>query len=450
MIQGDAERLREEVERLRRERDRLQAEVEGRHRGMSRRSRIRSGATAVAVVASVLAFAAAVPGTWTRRTVLNTDRYVALSSEIAARPAVQERLAVRITDATFEALDVEARLEVVLADVRNELAFLAGPITQAVRDRVNARVEQLIASDMFQELWTDANRVAHTEILAVLRDASETLQLVDDRVVLNTLPIVNAALEGLTGFASELVGRPVDLPEITAETVPAEAIRGLETALGVDLPDDLGAIGIYDAAEVDGVQRALNTADRGVVLLVILWLVALLVALAVSRRRRRTLLQLMIASAVVLALERRFAIAIVDGIVDGLDPDARAAGLAIADVLLGNLLRYTGWLLALLLSVVVLALVTGPYAWAVRLRQAVVELVAAAAGIVRGRQVSPTARWIAQRRDPLMLAGIAVSIVVLLFVDLGIVGLLVLASLLALYELAIWRSGGVLTPAAPG
>jgi hypothetical protein len=270
-----------------------------------------------------------------------------------------------------------------------------------------------------------------------------------DTVVLNTLPIVNEALKGLTGLASELVGRPVQLPEITSETVPSEAVQRIEAALGVDLPDDLGAIEVYDADQVREVQQAVNLFDRVVVLTVVLWLLTLAGALAVSQRRRRTLLQLLTAFAVVLVIERRFAIATVDGVVDGLDPEAQAAGRAIVDVLLGSLLTYTAWLLAIALAVIVVALVTGPYPWATRLRHGVAEVGAATAGMVRGTDAGPTARWVAPRRDPLMLAGAAVFIVLLLVLDVGLFGFLVLAALLALYELAVWRTAEALAPAPP-
>jgi hypothetical protein len=444
---SEAAALNDEVERLRRERDALRGEVDGLRAGPRGRSRTRAIATVVLVVVSVVAFAAAVPGAWTRRTVLDTDRYVELSSEIAAQPAVQQRLAVRLTDATFAALDVEERLATALGGVRTELAFLAGPITQAVRDQVRTRVEQLFASDAFQRLWADANRVAHTQILAVLDGDAETVQIQGDTVVLNTLPIVNEALKGLAGLASELAGRSVEFPEITAETVPSEAVQRLESALGVDLPDDLGAIEVYDADEVREVQQAVNLFDRGVVLFVLLWLVTAVAALAVSQHRRRTLLQLFTAFAVLLVIERRFAIATVDGVVDGLAPEAQAAGRAIVDVLLSSLLTYTAWLLAIALAVIVVALLTGPYPWAVRLRHGVAEVAAAAVGMVRGTEAGPAARWIAPRRDLLMFGGAGLYALILLVVDVDLLWFLLLSALLAVYEIAVWRTAEAL--AAP-
>ena len=56
--------------------------------------------------------------------------------------------------------------------------------------------------------------------------------------------------------------------------------------------------------------------------------------------------------------------------------------------MLGTLLRYTGWMLAITLLVIVVALLTGPYPWAVRLRTWVRDLFAALVSAAKG----PTAR----------------------------------------------------------
>lgn len=437
-LSGEIERLRIEREELRRRVERLEG---------AKRSKGRGALTTVLLLVSVLCLAAAVPGTWARRTVLNTDRYVETVADIGNQPAVQEFLATEITNSAFEALDVQGRLQEALGEIQPQLAFLAAPITQGVRDVVRDKVEELLASDRFETLWTEANRYAHTQILAVLHGDPETVQVVGGKVVLNTLPLVNEALKGVGTFASDLVGRPVELPEITAETVPSGAIAKLEAALSVDLPDDLGAIEIYDADEIEAVQQAVQTFDRGVVLLVVLWLLTFAAALAASQRRRRTLLQLMTAFIVVIVLERRFAIAAVEQIVDSLGPDAQAAGRAAAEIMLSSLLAYTKWLLTAALVTLVIALLTGPYGWAVRVRRGTADLVGLGVGMVRGTEAGPAARWVATRRDLVMLTAAGVFVLVLLVFDINLTWFLVLTVILVLVELAVWRTAQALAPA---
>jgi hypothetical protein len=437
-----------DAERLKAERDELQRRVEQLEG--TKRSRTRTIVAAVLVVLSILSLAAVVPGTWTRRTLRDTDRYVETVSEVAAQPEVQAYLATEITDSAFEALDVQGRLGGVLGDIQPQLAFLAAPITQGVRDVVQDKVEELLASDRFQYLWADLNRITHERIVAVLRGESDLLQIQGGKVVINTVPIVNEALKGLGGLVSDIAGRQVTLPEITPESLreqdgAAAAVSKLESALGVQLPDDFAVIEVYDADEIEAVQQVVYTFNRGVVALVVLWVLTLIGALAISQRRRRTLLQLMVGFIVVVVIERRFAIAAVDQIVDSLGPDSQAAGRAAADVVLSSLLAYTKWLLLAGVMIVVAALLSGPYGWAVRLRRGAVDVAGLGAGLVRGTEAGSSARWIAEHRDIVMAGAAAVFVVVLLAFDLNLAWFLVLIVLLALVELAAWRTSEALS-----
>ncbi len=294
-------------------------------------------------------------------------------------------------------------------------------------------------------MWASANRVAHDQIVAVLNgDESNAVQLTDGKVVINTLPLVNQALQGVSNLASELVGRTVTLPEITADMIPSEAINQLETALGVDLPDNFGTIEIYDSDTLGEVQQTVNTANRLIVVFVVLFFLASIGALALSQRRRRTLLQLMTGSAVVLVLERRSVIVALDRLVDGAAPEAQAAVRAAADVLLSDFLRYTAWVLAIVLVTIVIALLTGPYPWAVWLRRAIADLFSTASGMVQGTEAGPTARWVAGHRDVLMMAGAAVAVLLFWWLDVSFWGFVLLLVLVALFELAVWRTAEAL------
>jgi hypothetical protein len=108
--------------------------------------------------------------------------------------------------------------------------------------------------------------------------------------------------------------------------------------------------------------------------------------------------------------------------------------------MLSSLLAYTKWLLLAALTTLVIALVTGPYRWAVALRRGVVDVTELGAGLVRGKEAGPAARWIADRRDLVMVAAAGVFVVVLLVFDLSVAWFLVLLVLLALVELAAWRT----------
>lgn len=207
-------------------------------------------------------------------------------------------------------------------------------------------------------------------------------------------------------------------------------------------------IEVYDADELEPIQAAVNAFDRGVILLVVLWFLTLVGALAVSQRRRRTLLQLMVGFAVVVVIERRFAIASVNQIVDSLNPETQAAGGAAAEVMLSSLLAYTKWLLLAAVATFVVALLSGPYAWAVRLRRGVVDVAELGTGLVRGTEAGPAARWVTQHRDVVMAGAAGIFLLALLAFDLTMLWFLVLLVLLALVELAAWRTAEALAPDA--
>ena len=113
----------------------------------------------------------------------------------------------------------------------------------------------------------------------------------------------------------------------------------------------------------------MRTFDKLVIALVLLVLVLVALALWLSPRRRRTLLQLMTGFAVGLVVVRRIAIAASDQALESARPENQAAAHAFTDRVLGNLLVYTGWLLAVVLLVLVIAWLTGSYPAPVAIRR---------------------------------------------------------------------------------
>ena len=185
MSQPPAEPTEPNIDELQAERDRLREQVERLEAKPERRQRTRRILAPLLVVLAVLVFAAAVPGAWTRRTLLDTDRYVAVVGPLAQDPAIQEYLTRTITSAVFDGLSVEDRLSVALTERDPRLAFLAGPITDSVRGFVQEKVQVLVSSDTFATYWTEANRFVHSQLVAALEGEEGTLSTVNGQVVLN-------------------------------------------------------------------------------------------------------------------------------------------------------------------------------------------------------------------------------------------------------------------------
>lgn len=433
----------QDVEQLRAERDHLQSEVE-RMQGV-KRHRLRGIAAVVAVIVAVTSFSLALPGAWARRTIADPDTYLSVVAPLSSDPAVQEALAREITTAVFEALDVQGKLTAVLTAEAPALTFLAGPITTSVQGFVQDQVQKIVASEQFQTFWNDANRLIQAQVIAILRGDSTVLQIQGDRVVLNYLPLINQALQSISATVSELIGKPLSLPEITPDMIPAEVIQKLDTALGVTLPTDFGTIEVFNSDQLPKLQYAVNTAREGLIGLVVLLFLSIAVAIAVSPRRRRTILQLAVAIAVITVIERRIGISSVDSVVNIAKPENQAAVRAIAEALVGWFLDYTRTFLLLALLTVVVALLTGPYPWIVAFRRGVADLARNAVHTDGSVEAGPASTWVAAHRLPVMTAigVLAVAILWLFDLTLGWSFLVVLAG--ALLGFVAWR---VLRPPA--
>jgi len=432
-----------EVEQLRAERDHLQGEVE-RMQGV-KRHRLRGVAAVLAVILAVTSFSLALPGAWARRTITNPESYLGVVAPLASDPAVQEALAREITTAVFEALDVQGKLSAVLTEQAPALSFLAGPITTSVEGFVQDQVQKIVASEQFQTFWNDANRLIQAQVIAILRGDSTVLEIQGDRVVLNYLPLINQALQSISGTVSELIGKPLSLPEITPDMIPAEVIQRLDTALGVTLPTDFGTLEVFNSDQLPKLQYAINTAREGLFALIALFFLSLAVAIGVSPRRRRTILQLGVAIAVLTVIERRIGISSVDSVVNIAKPENQAAVRAIAEALVGWFLDYTRTFLLLALLTVVVALLTGPYPWIVAFRRGVADLARNAVRTDGSVEAGPASTWVAAHRLPVMTAigVLAVAILWLFDLTLGWAFLVVLVG--ALLGFVAWR---VLRPPA--
>jgi hypothetical protein len=428
----DLEAVRAEVDRLKEEVDKLEAKPQ-------KRARLRKVFAVVFIVIAILAASAITPGLWARRTVYETKRYIGVVGPLASDPAVQDALARQLTQAVFTATDIQAKVQAAIAERAPKLAFAAGPLTSSLQGFVQDQVQQVIASERFQQFWVSANTILQQQVVAVLDGNSDVLTVQGNQVVFNYLPLLNDALTQLSGTLSAILNRPITLPTITADTVPSEAVASLQTALGVTLPPTFGSVTLFQSDELTSVQNAVSIFNKTLILAIVLFVLSVALALILSTNRRRTLLQLLTALIVVVVLERRFAIAQASNVVSMANPENQAAVQAIIGAFLSSLLLATKRILWVLFVVLIVAVVTAPYPWAVRARAWVGDVGRAGVGAVRGAEVGPAAAWVGGHRDALMLAGAVVAAIILLFATISLGWFLVLAIVLVLYELAVYR-----------
>ncbi len=338
------------------------------------------------------------------------------------------------------AIDATAFFERVLPE---QGQALAAPLSGAVEGFVGDRVDVFLASDTFERLWVEVNRRAHARVVDVLEGDTGNLQIEDGNVVLNLVPVLNEVLAQIGEASPEIFGRTVDLPTVSVDDIPEDAVAKVEAALGRDLPDDFGQFTVFEAERLDAVQDAVALFDRLVVVSVVLVVVLIPLTLWVSPHRRRTLLQLAVGIALGVVLIRRIGLRAEDEVVDLAQPENQEAVAVVVGAFVDSLLDATVWILAAAALVAVVALVTGPYRWAVALRRRTVSaaraLAAGVSAVIARRDDDATVAWVAAHREVLQIGGIVAAIIVLLLVDLSWPGLLLLALVIGGYELAVAR-----------
>jgi hypothetical protein len=434
----------DEVERLRAERDALQAQLSTLRERRRLSGVLRRTAVVVLVVLACLALTATTVAVWANRTLLTTDGWVETIGPLGDDPAVTAALRPRITEAVFTAIPAE---ELIADALPADRAFLAVPLSSAIQSFVDDRVGTFLASDRFAQLWVETNRVAHERALAILRGESDVVQTDGETVTLNLLPMINRVLSELSGVASGLVGRDVILPTISSGELPAQARERINAALGVELPADVGEIPVYNADQLIVAQQALRVFDQTLVVLVVVTPLLIVAAIWLSHNRRGTILALTVGSVLLLVLVRRVVLRFQETIVAMPPrPEGQAAARAVTEQLRGGLFELTGIVIVVALAVFVVALLTGPYHWAVALRRGVTRLgrgVWDAGGrVTTAGDTRDVVGWASEHRQALQIGGALLVVALLLLFDVSWGWFLALLVLLVAWELALWRLGG--------
>lgn len=450
-VQAQSDRVAtvEDVDRLRSERDAAVAALDKQGRRERRWNRIRR----FSVGFLVLVFALIVPVTtvvaWAHNTVLNTNGWVRTVGPIGSDPAVTAAVSRQVTDELFTAVDAQAQIADALPP---RASFLAAPITNGVKGYVQDAVNRALASQQFQTLWIGANRFAHQQLVSVLRGNTKALSTTNGQVVLNLVPLLNQALQQIQPFVSGVVGKTVNLPTISGDQLPAAACQKISSALGRPVPATCGQIPLFPADKLDQARRIVRIFDRATVLLLIASPAVAAVALWISRRRRRTLLQLSVGGLLGLVVVRRAMWWLQGDLVNAGKTENRAARQAILHQVTHGFFTASGWIIAGLALVSVVAVLTGPYRWARSLRTYTYRLVGRAGTLAKATVGSirsdSTTDWVRDHLGALQLAGVVVAILLMLILSVSLLGFVIIAALVALYELWLKRLQSQISPPA--
>jgi hypothetical protein len=425
---------------------RVQAERDaprGGHEPVSkpRRRRIRRSVVGLLVALSCLLVLLSTTEVWAHRTLLNTGAFVGTVAPVFEDPAVASAVAARATDELFTELNVQARLRDALPP---RASFAAVPVTNATKGFVADQLTKVLSSSQFQAVWTAALTSTHQQLVAVLRGQNTAaVSTSGGYIVLNTVPVINQALGKVSGLASDLTGKPVTLPAITSADPPQQAVNKLSAALGVSLPSNFGQITLVRSSDLATVQRGVTAFDRLTLVLPLAAIVLIALSLWLSVNRRRTLLQLAVGVSLLMIVERRVVIH-EQGALASAAHNPQVAQSVLGDLLHGFFVL-SAWVLGVALVVLVIAVLSGPYRWAVAFRSWVKRTGRSIAG-ARSGDHRGVVGWVASHGAGLQLAAAVVAGILLLIVPVSWLSFLIIGVLLAACEIYLQR----IKPLPPG
>jgi hypothetical protein len=192
---------------------------------------------ALVVLGSIFAFLS-IFAIWTERQALNTDDWVETSGRLIEDEKIRAAVGEYLVEQLYDNVDVEKELEEILP---GDLKDLAGPASGGLRQVAGSGAEQVLQTATAQDLWKDANRSAHEQLLAVLENKKDAVETDEGEVTLQLGSLITN-LADQVGIASQLAEKlPPDAGQITilrsdelktAQDV-AVAIKGLAIVLSL-------------------------------------------------------------------------------------------------------------------------------------------------------------------------------------------------------------------------
>jgi hypothetical protein len=268
----------------------------------------RTGVVILLVLATLL-WTLGIVAVWAQRQLLDTQNWVETSDRLLENQQIREALSTAVLQRVYASAPVENRLRESLPP---NLQPLAGPIAAGLREVANRNAPKVLGTAAALTAWEKANRTAHTQLLRVLngdvaRGGTVTLNLHDL------------------------------IAQVAAGT-------GLPAGVADRLPANLQQLQVLKTDKIEAAQKALQTAKKLVIVLIVVSVLLLAGAIALSTDRRRTVVAcggcVVFAGVAVLALRRIGGDVAVNALAEA--PNARPAVRA-AFVIGTSLLTDAAW-----------------------------------------------------------------------------------------------------------
>ena len=248
------------------------------------------------VIATIIGLVAAL-NVWVKRQALSTDNWTNASARLLEDDQIRSALSVYLVNQVYANVNVSQRLQQRLPP---NLAPLAQPLAVGLQTASTRLVDNLLARPRVQQLWREANRRAHTQLMALLEGKHNVLVSSNGNVVLDLGQIVKL-LADETGLGGRLEGR---------------------------LPPDAGQITIMKGNQLDTVRTSVKVVKVLSYLLFFLVIALYAAAVYLARNHRKVLLGVGVSVLIVgllILVVRRFAGNYLVDTLSGDAPDAKGA-----------------------------------------------------------------------------------------------------------------------------
>jgi hypothetical protein len=298
---------------------------------------------ALLVVLATIVGIMSVFAVWGKRQLLESDTWADTSARLIADHDIQVAVADFITTTIYDNADVQGTLEKRLPP---DLKPLAGPIAGAARNVTDDVALKALQQPKVQELWVEANRNAHDQLVELIRDRNQYVSTTGGVVTVDLKSII-AAVTAQIGIGGKLVDR---------------------------LPDSAASFEVTRADELETAQRAINLLETLAWVLTALTFVLYAAAIALAQGRRRETLRSagigFVVIAVFVLLARGFAR---DAVVGSLSetPSTDAAVRAAFEEGTSLLVETCQSIVAYGIVIVLAAWLAGPTGWAVSVRRGI-------------------------------------------------------------------------------
>jgi len=361
------------------------------------------------VVASILA-PLGVASIWVKNQVTDTSRYVRTVKPLASNQAIQSAVAANLTNALFTRVDVEARAKDVLPP---KLKQFAAPVAAGLENFTQDTTKKFLASDAFQKLWVELNRRSHKQLNKILTGQGHYVQTAHGEVAIDLAPVMVRVKHRLDERGITVFDR------VPTSTVNSKFV-------------------IVSSKQLDNAQKGVRLLKAVAIGLPLFVLALYAIAIGISRRRRRTLLQAslglvagMALLGIGLAIGRSIYLDYVAG--PNLPHDAATA---FYDTFVHYLRLGIRVIAGIALLVAAGAYVTGPSRVAVAIRRWFGSLVGWAQGET-GAGSTGFARWVRSAKRPLRIGAILLPIAIFFLWNTPTVSLVIALVALCLFLLLV-------------